>query len=266
MFVLHGGPIFNHRYLLPEIDRLAASSTLVLYDQRGRGRSAAGIQPADVDISAEIDDLDTVRTHLGFDRIAVAGHSWGGLLAAEYTLRHRQHVSHLILMNSAPLSHRSFLRFRSELAESRPPEGKAELLRIAAAPEYQRGDLAAARSFNRIYFRSTIKNETLLADIVDRMVVDFTPATLTLARAIGDRLDQETWMSPDYDLLPQLGQLAVPILVLHGEHDLIPGNVAAEIASSSTTAQLQVLEGCGHFAFAEKPDQVAGAISTFVAG
>ncbi len=40
VIVLHGGPDFDHNYLLPEMDRLAGSCRLIYYDQRGRGRSA----------------------------------------------------------------------------------------------------------------------------------------------------------------------------------------------------------------------------------
>jgi proline iminopeptidase len=37
IIVLHGGPDFDHTYLLPELDRLSDSFHLFYYDQRGRG-------------------------------------------------------------------------------------------------------------------------------------------------------------------------------------------------------------------------------------
>src|SRR4029453_5189171 len=37
IIVLHGGPDFDHSYLLPELDRLSDSRRLIYYDQRGRG-------------------------------------------------------------------------------------------------------------------------------------------------------------------------------------------------------------------------------------
>ena len=42
IIVVHGGPDFDHEYLLPEMDQLARSFHLVYYDQRGRGRSFSG--------------------------------------------------------------------------------------------------------------------------------------------------------------------------------------------------------------------------------
>ena len=40
VIVLHGGPDFDHSYLLPELDRLSDAFHLIDYDQRGRGCSA----------------------------------------------------------------------------------------------------------------------------------------------------------------------------------------------------------------------------------
>src|SRR6476660_9548494 len=61
--VLHGGPDFDHTYLLPELDRLSDSYRLIYYDQRGRGRSAQGVKPEDVTLASDIADLDEVRQH-----------------------------------------------------------------------------------------------------------------------------------------------------------------------------------------------------------
>ena len=63
IIVIHGGPDFDHCYLLPEMDRLADAFRLIYYDQRGRGRSARGVRPGDVSIRSEIEDLESVRRH-----------------------------------------------------------------------------------------------------------------------------------------------------------------------------------------------------------
>src|SRR5438309_8045682 len=99
--VLHGGPDFDRRYLLPDLDRLAAFLRLMYYDQRGRGLSAAGVRAEDVSMSSEMDDLDALRRRLGVETWAVLGHSWGAVLAIEYAVRHPERVSHLVLMNPA---------------------------------------------------------------------------------------------------------------------------------------------------------------------
>src|SRR4051812_48046156 len=99
--VVHGGPDFDQSYLSPDLDRLSDMFRLVYYDQRGRGRSSAGVSAADVTIASEVQDLDTVRRSLGLERVVVLGHSWGGLIAMEYAIRFPRHVSALVLMNCA---------------------------------------------------------------------------------------------------------------------------------------------------------------------
>src|SRR5215470_12385318 len=108
VIVLHGGPDFDHSYLLPELDSFADSFHLIYYDQRGRGRSAAGVKPEDVTLASDIGDIDKVRQFYHLDPVVLLGHSWGAVLALEYALRYPQHVSRLILMNPAPASATDF--------------------------------------------------------------------------------------------------------------------------------------------------------------
>ena len=112
IIVLHGGPDFDHSYLLPDLDRLANSYRLIYYDQRGRGRSADNVRAEEVSLASDLDDLDKVRLHFQLQSVALLGHSWGAVLALEYALRHPERVSHLILMNPAPASRSDLAIFR----------------------------------------------------------------------------------------------------------------------------------------------------------
>ena len=112
VIVLHGGPDFDHTYLLPELDRLAQHARLIYYDQRGRGRSADGVRPEDVTLASEMSDLDGLRRSIGVESVGLIGHSWGGLLAMEYAARHPDRVTRLILLNTAPASHADWVSLR----------------------------------------------------------------------------------------------------------------------------------------------------------
>src|SRR6476661_5607685 len=136
--VLHGGPDFDHTYLLPDLDRLSDSYRLIYYDQRGRGRSAQGVKPEDVTLASDIADLDEVRQHFKLNSVILLGHSWGTVLALEYALRYPGRVSRLILMNPAPASAADINRFRKERVEKWPV--LMELRKaIADTTAYQRG-------------------------------------------------------------------------------------------------------------------------------
>jgi len=104
MIVLLGGPDFDYGYMLPDLDRLADTFRLIYYDQRGRGKSADGVNPDDVTLASDVDDIDAVRQHFQLESPTLLGHSWGTVLALEYALRYPTRVSRLVLMNPAPAS------------------------------------------------------------------------------------------------------------------------------------------------------------------
>ena len=117
---LHGGPgqgsehfdALAGTYLEPQL-------RMVYYDQRGSGKSQ---RPTDRNYSLAtlVEDVEALRRTLGADKIAVIGHSFGGILALEYSAKYPDHVSHLIVVSGAwnmPLQ----CRLRVErLAELRP--------------------------------------------------------------------------------------------------------------------------------------------------
>jgi pimeloyl-ACP methyl ester carboxylesterase len=117
VIVLHGGPNFDHRYLLPDLDRLSDFVRLIYYDQRGRGKSVENVRAEDVTLASALEDLDRVREHFRLESAVLLGHSWGALLALEYALRHPTRVSQLILMNPAPVSATDLATFRKAYME-----------------------------------------------------------------------------------------------------------------------------------------------------
>jgi len=263
ILVVHGGPDFDHCYFLPELDRLADAFRLVYYDQRGRGRSAEGVRPEDVTLRSEVEDLERVRAHFGLESIAVLGHSWGGVLAMEYAIRHPQHVSHLILMNTGPGSAGDWRILRQEIVRGREPRDQEEMNAIAATDAYARGDLGAEAEYYRRHFRMTLRQPELLEALVARLRANFTPDGVVLARTIEHRLYAETTGSPEWDLFPALRELDVPTLVLHAEDDFVPVELAARIAEAVQGARFSVLPGCGHFTYLETPERVFEEIVSF---
>ncbi len=216
IIVLHGGPDFNHSYLLPDMDRLSNSFRLIYYDQRGRGKSVGNVQPEDVSIESEIDDLEGLREYCQLDAIAVLGHSWGGLLAMEYAIRHPKRVTHLILMNTAPASHDDLMLFRQERRKTEA--GNLEMLKaLAATAQYEAGDLETDAEYYRIHFRATLRQPEHLERVVQSLRLSFTPESIRKARAIENRPYDETWLSNQYDLLPKLERLSIPTLVIRGD-------------------------------------------------
>lgn len=87
MFALHGGPGCDHTYYRPWLDPLGEQVQLVFLDHRGNGRSER-TDTSSYTIEQMADDVEGLRNYLGMDKVIVHGHSFGGMVAQVYALRH----------------------------------------------------------------------------------------------------------------------------------------------------------------------------------
>ncbi|HUL73782.1 MAG TPA: alpha/beta fold hydrolase [Vicinamibacterales bacterium] len=267
VIVLHGGPDFDHAYLLPDLDRLADAYRLIYYDQRGRGKSADGVRPEDVSLASDIDDINAVRQHFQLESASLLGHSWGTVLALEYALRYPAHVSRLVLMNPAPASASDVTVLRTAYAAQLGPDmdRQREILSSAA---YKGGDPEAVAARYRIHFKFALARPADYEKLMTTMRAAFISQGsegILKARAIEDRLMADSWNVPGYDLLPRLRNLKIPTLVIAGDRDFIPIEIARHIATALPDARLVTLKGCGHFSYLECPDDLRRAIRDFMA-
>src|SRR5688500_1856142 len=100
--VLHGGPGSGcsgreRRYFDPSAYRI------VLFDQRGAGRSIPHASEPGADFSANttphlVGDIERLREHLGIERWLVRGGSWGATLALAYAQREPLRVTAIVLV------------------------------------------------------------------------------------------------------------------------------------------------------------------------
>jgi proline iminopeptidase len=102
VLLLHGGPGATHEYLeacdsfLP-----AAGIEYYYYDQLGSGRSDQPDEPSLWDLDRFVEEVEQVRQalELGPDNFVLYGHSWGGILAIEYALKHQRNLRGLVISN-----------------------------------------------------------------------------------------------------------------------------------------------------------------------
>jgi proline iminopeptidase len=265
IIVLHGGPDFDHSYLLPDLDRLADAFRLIYYDQRGRGRSGDHVLPEEVTLTSDVDDIERVRQHFRLQSSALLGHSWGTVLALEYALRHPERVSHMILMNPGPASAGDFAVLRKAYLQKLG----ADLDRqrdIRASASYKEGDPETVAARYRLHFKPALTRPEDYEKLMATMKAGFIrqgKEGIVKARAIEDRLMRDTWEMDGYDLLPKLQALSIPTLVIYGDHDFIPGEIATHIARAIPNARLVTLRNCGHFAYLECPGDVRNAFNDF---
>ncbi len=248
--VLHGGPGAHHDYLLPGFDRLAIGRTLVYYDQRGGGRSPV---PREVPVGwrEQVEDLEALRALWGFERLTLAGYSWGGLLALLYAVEHPTRMERLALVSCAPPWRGARTEFERRLAErNNAPEVRAERRAVQDGGLRER----SVEAYRRRMFELSVAG--YFHDW--RRARELTPFRIT------GRTQQEVWESlGDFDLRPRLGRVQVPAAVVHGEDDPIPIAAAAELARI-LGAPLHAIPDCGHVPYVEAPEQFVQALDRFL--
>lgn len=263
IIILHGGPALDHRYLLPEMDALGDSFRLVYYDQRGRGSSAEGVQSEEITFQSELNDLEQVRRRFRLASPVVLGHSFGSLLALEYALRFPDHVSKIILMNPAPASAADWSllakRHQSGLGSD---AGRLESLEQTAA--YKEGEPESELEVDRIWFRPGLARPEDLELLLTRLREGSTCASILRGRAIAERLFAQTLLAGSYDLASRLGSLAIPTLIIYGDHEFVPSVVVERIVRALPNARMITLRECGHFPTLEQPEALRDEIVAFL--
>jgi proline iminopeptidase len=264
--VLHGGPDFDTAYLLPDLDRLADIYHLVYYDQRGRGKSADGVRPDEVSLATDVDDIERVRQHFGLETPTLLGHSWGTVLALEYALRYPTRVSRLILMNPAPVSSSDAALLRKAYT-TQLGDAMNRQRAIMTSDEYKQADPETVAARYRIHFTHAFAKPDHYEAVMRAMRTAFIAQGangILKARAVEDRLMQDTWELPAYDLLPRLASVRIPTLILFGDRDFIPGEISEHIVRALPQARMVTLENCGHFAYLECPAAVRAVLEEFL--
>ncbi len=138
---LHGGPggggsTEPRRFFDPERYRI------VLFDQRGCGRSRPHAELRQNTTWDLVADIEKLRRHLGIERWQVFGGSWGSTLALAYAQQHPHVVTELVLRGIFLLRRRELLWFYQEGCSRLFPDAWEAFL--APIPTVERGDLISA--------------------------------------------------------------------------------------------------------------------------
>ncbi len=156
--VLHGGPgggcsPMMRRFFDPAVWRV------ILFDQRGCGRSRPHASVADNTTWHLVADIERIRDVLGIDRWAVFGGSWGATLALIYAITHPDRAAHLVLRGVFLMEQRELDWFYGGGAGTFWPDQWQRFATLV--PEEERGDLIAA--YHRRLFDAAPHEQTRFA-------------------------------------------------------------------------------------------------------
>lgn len=107
LVLLHGGPGMSHHYMTTHTEIYTTHDIpVIFYDQIGIGASThLPHKPKEFwTVELFMDELDNLLSKLGIEsKFDLLGHSWGGMLAADYvSVRHPKGLRRLIIANAPP--------------------------------------------------------------------------------------------------------------------------------------------------------------------
>ncbi len=234
---------------------------IVLYDQRGCGKSTPHASLVDNTTWHLVADLEALRAHLGIERWQVFGGSWGSTLALAYAEKHPERVTELVLRGIFLLRKREIEWFYQEGASRLFPDAWEGYL--APIAEAERGDLlhayhrlltsddvpsrlAAAKAWS-IWEGST---STLLSDpeLVKRTGED--EFALAFARIECHYFVNRGFFTRDDELLANIERVrGIPGVIVQGRYDVVcPADSAWALHRAWPEAALHLIPDAGHSA------------------
>jgi len=249
---LHGAPGMGSRANDGDVySAFTDAYRVVSYDQRGSGASSDTPPYTHEQFAA---DVDSVREALGLgERVVIAGGSYGGFLAQEYALRYPQHVSAVVLRDTA--AHAGF---------------KDEAMRRALASPYPMDVPGLERLFSG-HTTSDDDFRALITMIMPLYTVTY-DAERDARQVAAMQLHHATHNyafahnQATFDLRPRLAELTAPVLITVGRHDWVtPLAASEELHALLPDSELVIFEDSGHGPQNEEREAWRAVVRRFLA-
>ncbi len=268
--ILHGGPGAGCSAKMRRFHD-PARYRIVLFDQRGSGRSTPHADLVNNTTWDLVADIERLREHLGIERWQAFGGSWGSTLALAYAEAHPSRVTELVLRGIFMLRRWELEWFYQEGASRIFPEAWDQYLEMI--PEVERADLISA--YNR---RLTSSDEgTRLAAARAWSVWEASTSllhpdegfidghkdahfALSFARIESHYFVHGGFFDVEDQLLRDAHRLkGIPGVIVHGRYDVVcPAKNAWDLHKAWPEARLHITPTSGHSAF--EPENAAALV------
>lgn len=261
--LVHGGPGLGLDDGGLELEALAGRGfTMVLYDQRGGGRSELVRDSARLTLADHVADLEALRRRLRLSRTSLVGLSWGSAVAAHYAERHPGRVHRLVFLAPMPVAvvYDAARRARviAALGPSRLDRLRSLYERIGGADDAELARLCreASALFAGVYVTDPAHLRRARGDDCT-----YSPDALRNRGLVGSA---GIGSLGEWDFRPLLARVRAPVLVLEGARSVVPLDATREWARAVPGARLHLVPDAGHMPWLDRPEATLDAIASFL--
>lgn len=218
--------------------------TMVYYDTRKSGLSTGPDDYTKYTDQDLVNDMDSLRTYLGQNKVWLAGHSGGGYQVLNYGSQHNEHVNGIIALDAMALY--DTLQFK-------------EMMHTIETKKTAPAFAEAKQTFANIGKDKSLTPE----EIVNRMLPLYYTDTIKMKLQPRLKVNEQVFMYTNRsnlfkskNLLNDLHNIKVPVWVVVGSDDFIcgPESEAKRIHERIPTSDLLIVDGVGHLPWVEKPE------------
>lgn len=254
---IHGGPgagcsVEDRRFFDPEKYRI------ILFDQRGSGRSTPHAELIGNTTQDLIDDIERIREHLGIERWMLFGGSWGSTLSLLYAQSHADRVLAMVLRGIFLCRQQDMDWFYQHGANLVFPDYWQDF--VAPIPVSQRENMLKAyysllTSDNELAKMNAAKHWSLWEgrcatlrpnpDVVDTFANIH--LALSLARIEAHFFINDAFISPNQILENMDALEGIPAIIIHGRYDMVcPLDNAQALHQVWPDSELHIIREAGH--------------------
>ena len=258
---LHGGPGGGssknyRRYFDPEKYRI------ILFDQRGCGRSKPSPSLSHNTTSHLISDIETIRKHLHISQWLVTGGSWGTTLALLYGIKYPERVLAFILrgiflgttaeydwLYTQSGAAGFFPEFYREFIEQRPDIKSASILQGYYDLLTGNNEIAAIAA-SKAWCLWELRLSTIEHHHIEPHHITDAHQALCMAKVSSHYFVNKCFVAEDFILTAIEKIKTIPAIILHGRYDMVcQMRHADKLVQAWPNAQLQILPKAGHGGF-----------------
>mgnify|MGYP001306331519 FL=1 len=259
LLVIHGGPGLFHNYLVPHFKSLAENYQIIFYDQRGCGKTDFPADTSSVNIDTYVEDLEGIRNHLKIEKLDLIGHSWGSLLAINYSKKYKNKIKRLILISPAPGNSDYFDETFRNMQKKRSEENTKELVQTMMSSAFEKRDEETFKKAILLGDKVNLADQEKVSELYEPMVFDKTRANNLM---LVNSLLEKTYFN--LDITEGLNLITAPTLIIIGGLDNVPFASTQLIHENLKNSKLEVIKKSCHYPFFETPKQFNKIVKNFL--